>query len=77
MTKAKAKDKAKEKLPPHLVPDGRFQRCSVCKMPFLTESDRSLSADFANHVERLHEPGQTTEDVNQAAARVVREATGR
>jgi len=70
-----AKEKTKDKLPPHLIHDGRFQRCSVCKMQFLTESDRSLSADFANHVESLHKPGQTTEDVNQAAARVVRETT--
>jgi DNA-binding helix-hairpin-helix protein with protein kinase domain len=70
-----AKEKAKDKLPPHLIPDGRYQRCSVCKMPFLADSDRSLSEDFANHVQRLHKPGQTAEDVNQAAARIVREAT--
>jgi hypothetical protein len=70
-----AKKKAKDKLPPHLIPDGRFQRCSICKMPFHTESDRSLSEDFANHVKRLHQPGQTSEDFSQAAFRAVKEAT--
>ena len=69
------KKKALDKLPAHLIRDGRFQRCSVCQMPFLSESDRSLSDDFASHVERLHQPGQTTEDANQAAFRVVKEAT--
>jgi hypothetical protein len=67
--------KAEDKLPAHLIRDGRFQRCSVCKMPFLSESDRSLSDDFASHVKRLHYPGQTTQDSSQAALQVVREAT--
>jgi adenylosuccinate lyase len=71
-----AKEKAKEKLPARLIPDGRFQRCSVCQMPFLTELDRSLPEDFANHVKRLHHLGQTSEDVNQTAARIVRTTTG-
>ena len=62
-----AKEKAKENLPARLIPDGRFQRCSICKMPFLTESERSLPEDFANHVKRLHEPGQTPEVSSQAA----------
>jgi cytochrome c-type biogenesis protein CcmH/NrfF len=72
-----AKKKAKENLPARLISDGRFQRCSVCHTSFLTESERSLSDDFANHVRRLHQPGQTAEDVNQAAAPVVGESTAR
>lgn len=70
-----ARKKAQDKLPAHLIRDGRFQRCSICKMPFLAESERSLSADFESHVKRLHYPGQTSEDSSQAALRVVREAT--
>jgi len=67
--------KVKYSAPAHLISDGRFQRCSVCKVPFLTVSDRSFAEDFANHVKRLHQPGQTSEDVNQAAARIVGETT--
>jgi DNA-binding helix-hairpin-helix protein with protein kinase domain len=71
-----AKEKAKEKVPARLIPDGRFQRCSACQMPFLAESDRSLPEDFANHVKRLHQPGQTSGDVNKPAPRIVRKTTG-
>jgi hypothetical protein len=60
--------KLKETFPASLIPDGRFQRCSICKTPFLAESDRSLSDDFANHVKRLHQPGQTPDDGNRVAA---------
>jgi hypothetical protein len=69
-----AKRKRPDKLAPHLIRDGRFQRCSICKTSFLAESDRSLPEDFANHVKRLHQPDQTSEDVNQATFRVITEA---
>jgi hypothetical protein len=68
-----AKRKAPDKLAPHLIRDGRFQRCSVCQMSFLTESDRSLPEDFANHVKRLHQLDHTSEDANRAAARIITE----
>jgi hypothetical protein len=34
-----------------------------------------MSVAFAEHLLKAHKPGQTSEDVNQAAARVVRETT--
>jgi hypothetical protein len=69
------KKKAQDKLRLHLIRDGRFQRCSICKMPFLSESDRSLPEDFASHVKRLHQPDETSEDLKQAAAVIVRDDT--
>ena len=63
------------KLPPHLIADRNqnVKRCSVCKHPF--DAETSMSRAFAEHVRTAHKPGQISEDVNQAAARVVREAT--
>jgi hypothetical protein len=68
-----AKEKAKDKFPAHLIKDGRFQRCSICTVPFLSESDRSLSDDFANHVLRLHAAGPAVEEVRRPRARAVKE----
>jgi hypothetical protein len=34
-----------------------------------------MTVAFAEHLLKAHMPGQKTEDVNQAAARIVREAT--
>jgi hypothetical protein len=65
----------KEKLLPHLIPDGRLQRCSVCGYPFEPDVKPSMSVAFSDHLSKAHKPGQTTEDFNQAAARVVREST--
>jgi hypothetical protein len=67
---------AKETLPPHLFADGDLKRCSVCGHPFDPDVKPSMSVLFAAHLLKDHKPGQTTEDVNQAAARIVREATG-
>jgi hypothetical protein len=64
-----------KKLPPHLIDDRGVKRCSVCKMPFLPDAQPSLSKAFAEHVIKAHRPGQTSEDVNPAAARIVRETT--
>ncbi len=69
-----AKQKAKDKLPAHLIRDGRFQRCSICTTPFLSESDRSLSDDFANHVTRLHSASPAVEEVKQPRSRIVKQA---
>lgn len=69
-----AKQKAKDKYPAHLIRDGRFQRCSICETPFLSESDRSLSDDFANHVARLHAADPTTEVVKRPRVRVIKAA---
>jgi hypothetical protein len=68
-----AKQKAKDKLPAHLIRDGRFQRCSICTTPFLSESDRSLSDDFANHVNRLHSAEPPAEEVKRPRARIVKQ----
>ena len=66
---------AKETLPPHLIADGNIKRCSVCGYPFPADIHPSMSVAFADHLSKAHKPGQTREDVNQAAARIVRETT--
>lgn len=60
------------KLPPHWTANGGVKRCSVCGYPFLADVHPSIDAAFAEHLRKVHKPGQTTEDVNQAAARIVR-----
>ncbi len=60
---------------PHLIADGNLQRCSVCGFPFDSDEKPSMSVAFAEHLSKAHKPGQTNEDVNQAAARIVRETT--
>ena len=65
----------KAKLLPHLIADGSLQRCSVCGYPFPADVHPSMSMAFSDHLSKAHKPGQTTEGFNQAAARVVREAT--
>ncbi len=67
----------KQKLPPHLISYQGARRCSICKMPFAPDVKPSVDEVFAEHVIKAHRPGQTTEDVNQAAARIVRETTER
>ena len=63
------------KLPPHLIDYQGAKRCSICKMPFPSDIEPSLTKAFAEHVISNHRPGQTSEEVNQAAARIVRETT--
>ena len=60
---------------PHLIADGNLQRCSVCGYPFAPDVQPSMSVAFSDHLSKAHKPGQTTEGVNQAAARIVRETT--
>ena len=60
---------------PHLIADGNLQRCSVCGYPFPADVHPSMSVAFADHLLKAHKLGQTSEDVNQAAARTVREST--
>jgi len=43
--------------------------------PFQPDVRPSMSLAFADHLLKAHKPGQTTEDFNQAPARIVREAT--
>lgn len=50
------------------------QRCPICNMPFFPSDKPSMQEALENHVEKQHQRGQTSEDVNQAAARIVREA---
>ena len=66
------KDRREE---PRLKADGKLQRCSVCGYPFPADVHPSMSVALAEHLSKAHKPGQTTVDVNQAAARIVREAT--
>jgi hypothetical protein len=65
----------KKKLPPHLIPDGELERCSVCGRPFPPDAKPSVSLAFSEHLRNAHKPGQTIEDASQAALRIVREAT--
>ena len=62
-------------LPPHWELVGHTKRCSVCG--YLIQDGPGQSADkiFAEHLRKAHQPCQTSEDANQAPARIVREAT--
>jgi|SRR5271157_5909540 len=60
---------------PHLIADGDVKRCSVCGYPFPADVMASIDTALALHLRTAHKPGQTTEDFNQAAARVVRGST--
>ncbi len=71
----KIADRGKRNAEPRLIADGKMQRCSVCGYPFQLDEKPSMSVAFAEHLSKAHQPGQTTEDVNQAAARIVRETT--
>lgn len=68
-------DQDKNKSEPRLIADGDLQRCSVCGYPFESDVQPTMSVAFAEHLRKAHKPGQTSEDFNQAAARVVREST--
>src|ERR1019366_5243442 len=59
----------------HLIGDGELKRCSICGYPFPPDAEPSVDRAFKDHLLKAHKPGQTTEDVNQAAARIVRETT--
>jgi len=67
-------DMSETKLSPHLIADGNVKRCSVCGYPFPADVKPSMSVAFSDHLLKAHKPGQPTEDMNQAAARIVREA---
>jgi hypothetical protein len=60
------------KLPPHLIDYQGARRCSICKMPFPPDLKPSVDKAFAEHVVKAHRPGQTSEEVNQAASQIVR-----
>jgi len=63
----------RSKMPPHLVVDYQgVQRCSVCQMPFSRETNPLLDEAFEAHALKAHQPGQTSEDVNQAAEPIAR-----
>jgi hypothetical protein len=61
------------KKPPYLFEMEGLKRCSVCKRPF--PQDAHINKAFAEHVLKAHLPGQTSEGVNQATARIARETT--
>jgi hypothetical protein len=66
-------DRGKSKAEPRLIADGKLQRCSVCGYPFQPDEKPSMSVAFAEHLMKAHNPGQTSEDVNQATAPMVKE----
>jgi hypothetical protein len=61
---------------PRLIADGSLKRCSVCGYPFQSDQKPSMSVAFADHLNRAHKPGEASEDMNQATARIVRENNG-
>ena len=69
----KIADRAKSKAEPRLIADGKLQRCSVCGYPFQPDEKPSMSVAFAEHLSKAHRPDQMPEDVNQAAAGMVKE----
>ena len=66
--------KSEKSLPPHWVLDGYAKRCSICGYPLQVRIGQSADGAFAEHLRKAHEPGQRTEDLSQAALRIVREA---
>jgi len=65
----------KQQSDPHLIRDGSLERCSVCGYPFPAAVHPATSVAFAEHLLKVHQPGQKTEDSSQAALRIVRGAT--
>ena len=61
-------DRPTLKLPPHFIADGDGKRCSVCGYPFPANVMASIDTAFAEHLRKVHKPGQTSEDFNQSAA---------
>jgi hypothetical protein len=45
---------SKQKVPPHLIPDGNLQRCSVCGYPFTAEVHPSMTVAFAEHLMKAY-----------------------
>jgi hypothetical protein len=66
---------ARPRIQPHLIDYQGAHRCSICKMPFSPDASPFQEQAFAEHVRKAHRPGQTSEDVNQGAARIVNQTT--
>ncbi len=60
--------KARESLQPHLIDYQGARRCSICKMPFPPDTQPSVEKTFAEHVVKVHRPGQTAENFSQSRA---------
>jgi hypothetical protein len=52
----KTADRKKTASEPHLIPDGRLRRCSVCGHPFGPDLNPSPVTAFAEHVRKEHRP---------------------
>jgi hypothetical protein len=39
---------------PHLIADGKLERCSVCGYPFPADVKPSMSVAFAEHLQKAH-----------------------
>jgi len=63
------KYKARTPIPePHLIPDGKSQRCSLCGHSFPADVNPSMSVAFAEHLQSAHLPERAATDVDQDAA---------
>jgi hypothetical protein len=65
----------KQQSGPRLIRDGNLERCSICGYPFPAAVHPSTNVAFVEHLLKVHQPGQKTEDSSQAALRIVRGAT--
>ena len=61
-------------LPPHWILRGGIKRCSECGY-FFPSDTISIDKAFKEHMAKAHKPGQTREDMSQAVAHIVWEAT--
>jgi hypothetical protein len=58
----------------HLVERDGSLRCSLCDMALGTNTNKTLSKIFTDHLRAMHR-AESKEEFSQAAARIVREVT--
>jgi len=51
--------RGKTKAEPHLIPDGKLLRCSVCSYPIQPDEKLSVTVAFAKHLLSAHPPEPT------------------
>ena len=62
-----------EELFPRLIADGKLQRCSVCGYPFPDDVRPSMCVAFAEHLRKVHESGQSDEEVIRTTRQIEQE----
>ncbi len=59
---------ARKRIQPHLIEYQGALRCSICKIPFPPDTQPSVDEAFAEHVVKVHRPGQMVKDFRQPQA---------